>query len=46
MRGPAKLNADKGYGFAHCRRVLCRGAIILRIARRGIESRERLGRHQ
>ncbi len=45
-RRPAKLPADKGYGFAHCRRTLRRRAIIPRIARRGIESSERLGRHR
>ncbi|WP_455182962.1 IS5 family transposase [Azospirillum palustre] len=45
-RRPAKLHADKGYDFAHCRRALRRRAIIPRIARRGIESSERLGRHR
>ncbi|AWJ90481.1 IS5/IS1182 family transposase (plasmid) [Azospirillum baldaniorum] len=45
-RRPAKLHADKGYDFAHCRQALRRRAIIPRIARRGIESSERLGRHR
>jgi len=45
-RRPAKRHADKGYDFAHCRRALRRRAILPRIARRGIESRERLGRHR
>ena len=45
-RRPAKLHADKGYDFARCRRALRRRAIIPRIARRGIENSERLGRHR
>ena len=45
-RRPAKLHADKGYDFAFCRRALRRRAIIPRIARRGIESSERLGRYR
>ena len=45
-RRPAKLHADKGYDFPRCRRALRRRAIIPRIARRGIESSERLGRHR
>nr|WP_247897186.1 IS5-like element ISAzba7 family transposase [Azospirillum argentinense] len=45
-RRPAKLHADKGYDFAHCRRALRQRAIIPRIARRGVESSERLGRHR
>jgi len=40
---PVKLHADKGYEYARCRRALRRRGIIPRIARRGIESRERLG---
>jgi transposase len=43
---PAKLHADKGYDFPGCRRALrCRG-ISPRIARRGVESSQRLGRHR
>ena len=43
---PSKLHADKGYDFAHCRRSLRRWGIEPRIARRGIESSEKLGRHR
>ena len=43
---PTKLHADKGYVFAFCRQALRRRAIIPRIARRGIESSERLGRYR
>ncbi len=45
-RRPAKLHADKGYEYPRCR-VACRQRGILpRIARRGIDSSERLGRHR
>lgn len=43
---PAKLHADKGYDHAFCREALRQRGIIPRIARRGIESSERLGRHR
>ena len=43
---PAKLHGDKGYDFAFCRRALRQRGITPRIARRGIESSERLGRHR
>jgi transposase len=43
---PVKLHADKGYDYPRCRRALRRRGIIPRIARRGIESRERLGRYR
>ncbi|WP_075123018.1 IS5 family transposase [Burkholderia paludis] len=43
---PSKLHADKGYDFARCRRYLRQRGIKARIARRGIESSERLGRHR
>ncbi|HWL68272.1 MAG TPA: IS5 family transposase [Geminicoccus sp.] len=43
---PVKLHADKGYGFGHCRQALRQRKIVPRIARRGIESSERLGRHR
>ena len=46
QRRPAKLHADKGYDFPHCRRACRRRAIQPRIARRGIESSERLGRYR
>lgn len=45
-RRPLKLHADKGYDYAFCR-VACRQrGITPRIARKGIESHERLGRHR
>ena len=43
---PAKLHADKGYDFPHLRRALRARGITPRIARRGVESSERLGRHR
>jgi transposase len=45
-RGPRRRRPDKGYDYDHLRAWLrCRG-ITPRIARRGIESSERLGRHR
>src|SRR5207244_421172 len=41
---PAKLHADKGYDFPRCRAYLRRYGVACRIARRGVESSERLGR--
>lgn len=43
---PTKAHADKGYDYAKCRRACRDRGIIARIARRGIESTERLGRHR
>jgi IS5 family transposase len=43
---PEKLHADKGYDFPRCRRALRKRGVTPRIARRGIESSERLGRHR
>jgi IS5 family transposase len=43
---PAKLHGDKGYDYPTCRRMLRRRGICPRIARRGIESGQRLGRHR
>lgn len=43
---PGKLHADKGYDFARCRAHLRRRGIVDRIARRGIERNDRLGRHR
>jgi transposase len=43
---PEKLHADKGYDFGVNRRALRARGIIPRIARRGIESKERLGRYR
>jgi IS5 family transposase len=45
-RRPAKLHADKGYDYPRCRAALRRRHIRVRIARKGIDSRERLGRHR
>ncbi|BFO56152.1 hypothetical protein AVXHC19_29550 [Acidovorax sacchari] len=45
-RRPSKLHADKGYDYARCRAYLKKRGIASRIARRGIEIRERLGRHR
>jgi transposase len=45
-RRPAKLHLDKGYDYPTCRRVLRRRGIVPRIARRGVESTTRLGRHR
>jgi transposase len=45
-RRPEKLHADKAYDRRHCREYLLRYHIIARIARIGIESSERLGRHR
>ncbi|MFD6181935.1 IS5 family transposase [Streptomyces goshikiensis] len=45
-RRPAKLHADKGYDYDHLRRWLRKRGIRHRIARRGIESSQRLGRHR
>lgn len=43
---PKKLHADKGYDFPRCRKALRKRSITPRIARRGIESSEKLGRHR
>jgi hypothetical protein len=45
-RRPAKLHADKGYSYDHLRRWLCGRGIRHRIARKGVESAQRLGRHR
>lgn len=45
-RWPDKLHADKGYDFARCRSHLRMRGIQDRIARRGIERNDRLGRHR
>lgn len=42
---PTKLHADKGYDFKRCRTQLRQRGIISRIAGRGVESSERLGKH-
>jgi transposase len=43
---PAKLHLDKGYDYPRCRKALRRRGVTPRIARRGIESSQRLGRHR
>ena len=45
-RRPAKLHADKGYDYRRCRDACVARGVKHRIARRGIESGERLGRHR
>ena len=45
-RRPGKLHADKAYDHRRCRRECRARGIVARIARRGIESRARLGRHR
>ena len=43
---PAKLHADKGYDYPRCRQALRRRHIRVRIARKSIDSSQRLGRHR
>ena len=43
---PAKLHADKGYDYPHCRQALRQRGIQARIARKGVESKTRLGRYR
>ena len=43
---PEKLHADKAYDFDRCREALRQRGIATRIARRGLDSSERLGRHR
>jgi transposase len=43
---PGKVHGDKGYDFPVNRRAPRKRRITPRIARRGIESKERLGRHR
>lgn len=43
---PTKLHADKAYDIAELRRWLRERGITPRIARKGIESTEKLGRHR
>jgi transposase len=44
--GPPSCMGDKGYDYPRCRQALRRRGITPRIARRGIESGQRLGRHR
>lgn len=43
---PDKLHADKAYDSRKCREALSKRAIKVRIARKGIESSEKLGRYR
>ena len=43
---PGKLHADKAYDIPRCRRALRRRHIQVRIARKGVDSSQRLGRHR
>ncbi len=43
---PATLHADKAYDIPRCRQALTRRHIRIRIARTGVESSQRLGRHR
>jgi transposase len=43
---PAKLHADKAYDIPRCRQALTKRHIRIRIARKGIDSSHRLGRHR
>lgn len=43
---PDTLHADKAYDIPRCRQALSRRHIRIRIARKGIDSSQRLGRHR
>jgi transposase len=43
---PAKLHGDKAFDYPHLRQALRQRGITPRIARRGVESSERLGRYR
>ncbi len=43
---PGKLHADKGYDYRRCRAALRKRHITPRIARKGVERSDRLGRHR
>ncbi len=45
-RRPDKLHADKAYDSTRCRRALSRRRIRVRIARKGMEPKDHLGRHR
>jgi transposase len=45
-RRPGKLHADKAYDMPRCRQALSQRHIKVRIARKGIDSSARLGRHR
>jgi transposase len=43
---PCKLHGDKGYDYRHLRQWLAQRGIQHRIARKGVETSQRLGRHR
>ena len=43
---PVKLHGDKGYDYRACHDLLTKRNITARIARKGIESSTKLGRHR
>lgn len=43
---PGKLHADRGCDYPHCRKACASRGIKHRIARRGIESSQKLGKHR
>ncbi len=45
-RRPAELHGDKGYDDDHLRRWLRERGIVHRLARKGVDSSKRLGRHR
>ncbi len=45
-RRPGRIHADKGYDYNHLRRWLRSRGITPRIARKGVDSSRRLGRHR
>ena len=45
-RRPDKLHGDKGYDYRRCRAACRRRHVRHRIARKGVESKEKLGRHR
>ena len=45
-RRPAKLHADKGYAYRRCRDECVRRGVKHRIARKGVEAKNGLGKHR
>ncbi|MBA1246536.1 MULTISPECIES: transposase [Pseudomonas] len=45
-RWPARLHADEAYDIERCHRHLCKREITDRIACKGVDSKERLGRYR
>ena len=43
---PEKLHGDKGYDYRRCRAACRRRGICHRIARKGVEATDKLGRHR